>query len=83
MGNLARKNYKELSVAFADSLKAPKHPLKSQLGQKALKDLDAWAKYDSSSWHSYSNSPVEKEALDEENKIRGLYRRYQEGQTKA
>lgn len=76
IGQIARKNYGELSVAFKDALIAPKHPLNSPLGQKALKDLDAWSKYSSANWDVYSNNPIEKEAMEEENNIRAAYKEY-------
>jgi len=74
---LAQKNYKELGEAFKDILQLPKHPLNSPNGQKALRDLDSWSKYNSSNWETYSNILVEKEAMDEENKMRTMFRLYQ------
>lgn len=73
---LAQKNYKELAVTFKDILQLPKHPLNSPDGQKALKDLDSWSKYNSSNWNTYSNILVEKEAMDEENKMRAMFKSY-------
>lgn len=73
---LAQKDYKELAVAFKDILQLPKHPLNSPDGQKALKDLESWSKYNSSNWNTYSNILVEKEAMDEENKMRALFKSY-------
>ncbi len=76
LGNLARKNYGELSTSFKDALNSPKHPLSSPNGQKALRDLDSWSKYNSHDWNTYSGILVEKEAFDEENKMRAIYRNY-------
>lgn len=76
IGNLARKNYGELSKSFKNALNAPKHKLNSPEGQKALRDLDSWSKYSSRDWNTYSNILVEKEAFDEENKMRAVYRSY-------
>ena len=69
----AGATYKELTTIFADILKQPKHPLNSQNGQKAIRDIQAQSIYNGADAHGWATCPLEAEAMAFENAVVKAY----------